>query len=83
MLNLEPGRRDAARLVALAEAVAELADEHGQRDLAGFALGTARRFDYTVTPTDRDAVAVYRREVAGMLRAAHHDMPATRGADSP
>lgn len=71
MASAEPARRDAARLVALAEAVAEYAESQGQRELPRLARDTACRFEHTVAPTDRAAVALYRREVTGWLRAAH------------
>jgi hypothetical protein len=73
MVNPEPARSDCARLIGLAEAVAELAEQCGHHELAGFAASTARRFPDSVTPVDRVAVALYRREVAGLLRRVYSD----------
>lgn len=68
MMNPEPGRRDTARLVALAEEVAELAAERGQTGLASFARDAARGFEHSVMPADRSRVAIFRHEAARLLR---------------
>lgn len=69
-MNVEPARRDTAQLVAVAEAVAELADEHGHRELAQFASRAAARFQRTVMAADPAALAVHRYEAAALLRVS-------------
>lgn len=74
MINPEPLARDAARLIALAEALAEVAGECDQSVLAVSARDTARaarRFEAAMMPVDRAAIGHYRHEFTRLLWRAH------------
>lgn len=78
-MNIDPCRRDIAQLIALAEAVADRADDHEQADLARFARCAAHRAQAWIT-ADPYALAVSRFEVDRLL---HDGLAPTPAASSP